>query len=344
MTSGATSSGRVKHREAFWTLVVGLPAAFSVLRLWVESGGELQITLLLVSNVGPANLAAALFATVTQLVTVVLIALFAIGGILWAALDAAPPESRLREFPPLVLRLALSAPGSIVVVAFVLALLTWKILYLPLLVPAAVAVVQRPPWRIHGRWQAATALTLAALAGYAWLVGPAVLDAWAAREHLVAVLLALPPLVALGVAGPVPERFARAFATIALVALLGVVATTADSAIRTPILPLTVTKTQVQAEASAEPEAPPEFIRGYVITANDAHLVILQEHGGVRYVPIGDVVSTVLCGTAREIPAFTTRVRTYHVEDSLLSASGRQVRPQVRIDPQCRIAAPAEVR
>lgn len=59
---------------------------------------------------------------------------------------------------------------------------------------------------------------------------------------------------------------------------------------------------------------------------------------GVRHIPIGDVRSTVLCRTPRELPAFSTQVRDHHIEDSLLSAAGRKVRPQVRIDLLCRIA------
>jgi len=72
---------------------------------------------------------------------------------------------------------------------------------------------------------------------------------------------------------------------------------------------------------------------------DDAYLTLLQEHGGVRYLPISEVRSTVLCGTTEELPAYATRIRDYHVEDSLLSAFGRHVRPHAQIDPFCRIAS-----
>lgn len=324
---------RTEHREAFWTLLVGMPAAFSVLRLWVESGGELQITLLLVSNVGTLNLGAALLATITQLVTVVLISLFTAGGILRAAVAAAPEGSRLRAHTPLVARISAAAPAWFVVVTFVFALLTWKIVYLPLLVPAAVAVFQRPPWRVHDRWQVGLGLYLVALAGYGWLIGPAVGDAWSSGEPALVALLVLPPLVAFGMAGPVPGSFARMFAVLSQLAIVGVAVLAAQQAVQTPVLPLVVVETQ-GAEGT-------EFVRGHPVAVDDLYLVILEEKGGVRYLPTGAVESMVLCGTPAELPAFTTRVRDYHVEDSLLSAAGRQVRPRVRVDPICRITDPS---
>lgn len=321
---------RSDHREAFWTLVVGAPAAFSVLRLWVESGGELQTTLLLVSNFGPLNLGAALFATVTQLATIVLVAVFAAGGVLRAAVAGAPPHSRLHRYPPLVARLAAAAPRWFVVATFTLALLTWEIMFLPLLVPAAVAAFQTPPWRWHDRRTVALAFCLPALALYFWLVGPDVRQAWIGGEQLIAVMLALPPLLAFGVAGPLPYWFARAFSVVALLSVVGLTALTGVYAVRTPILPLVVTEVNT--------EDGTVFIRGHVITTDDLYVVILQEHGGVQYVPLDNVKSTVLCGTPRELPTFATRVRDFHVEDSLLSASGRHVRPRVQIDPICRIS------
>jgi hypothetical protein len=321
---------RSQYREAFWTLAVGVPAALSVLRLWVESGGEFQTTLLLVSNVGPLNLWAALFATITQLATIVLVALFTTGGLLRTAIEAAPPGSQLPAHQPLAARLTADAPPWFVVSTFVLAMLTWKILYLPLLIPAAVAVSRRPPWRVHDRWPVGLAICLAALAGYGWLVGPALRDAWVGGERVIVLLLALPPLVAFGIAGPMPDWFARLFSVVAQLAILGLAGLALLTAMQTPILPLVVTE--------IGPEGRAEFARGHVISVDDVYVVLLREHGGIRYIPIGEVQSTVLCATPQEIPAFDTRVRDYHVEDSLLSAIGRHVRPRVQIDPLCRIA------
>ena len=322
MTADALREARSEHRQAFWTLVVGAPAALSVLRLWVESGGELQTTLLLVSNVGPLNLGAALFATITQLVTVVLIAIFAIGGVLRASGQRS-----------LVTRAATAVSPWFVVGAYALAVLTWDILYLPLLLPAAVATAQRAPWRLAKRWPVALVVCLLGIGAYYWLVGPALWSAWTGGERLVAVLLALPPLVAFGVAGPLPTWFARLFAVVAQLAILGLAVLALVAALRTPILPLVVVSYATPTGA--------EFVRGNIVSVDDAYLTLLQEHGGVRYLPTGEVGATVLCGTTEELPAYATRIRDYHVEDSLLRAFGRHVRPRVQVDPLCRISEPA---
>jgi len=315
---------------AFWTLVVGTPTAFSILRLWVEAGGELQTTLLLVSNVGPLNLVAALFATVTKPVTIALVALFAVGAMLRVTAEHAPEGDRLREHPPLAARIAGMAPGWLIVSVFFLAVLTWEIFYLPLLLPAAVATLQVPPWRMYDRRLVTPAACAAALALYYWLVGPAVLDAWQGDEKVIAVLLALPPLVAFGIAGPLPVPFARGFVVAAQAGILWLIIQVGLQAVSAPILPVVVTEVR-----TAEGSVP---LRGHVVNVNDIHTVILQEHGGVQYVANGAVESMVLCGTPQEIPTFATRVRDYHVEDSLLSALGRHLRPRMEIDPICRVS------
>ncbi|MFC6022173.1 hypothetical protein ACFP2T_39200 [Plantactinospora solaniradicis] len=344
MSDGAQPDGPngPDHRAAFWSLVVGMPAALSVLRLWVESGGDLQVTLLLVSNVGPLNLGAALFATITQLATVVLIAMSSAGGILRSAVEAAPPQSLLRQRPPLIARIFGAMPPWFILAVFMLAILTWRIIYLPLLLPAAVAVAQRPLWRLHDRPVAGLAICLVGLAAYGWLNSAAVAQAWTAGEYSVTLLLILPTLAALGICGPVPVWFARLFATAALLAILGATAVVFQSAVRTPILPLVAIETKPAGDSPAEPgEDEDHFVRGHIITVNDLHLVVLQELGGVRYLPLDTVQSTVLCGTPEELPTFTIWLRGYHVEDSLLTAIGRRVRPRVRIDPLCRISEPA---
>lgn len=330
MSDGAPPSGEGRNGQAFWTLIVGVPAAVSVLRLWVESGGELQTTLLLVSNVGPLNLGAALFATTSQLVTFVLIAAWAAAGILRAAVDHAPDRSPLRDHPPLITRLPSPPLWGVLVTCFV-AVLTWKILYLPLLVPAYVAMSQHPPWRWYHRWQVAVGVSVAALIGYGALVFTAVRDAIVAGEWQVAVLLALPPVVAFGIAGPMVGRLARFFASLMQFAVVSLAATATVAAVQTPVLPLVVTAVGTSSRQ--------ELLRGHVISVDDKHLVLLEEQGGVRYLPNDEVRSTVLCATPEELPAFTTRILDFHVEDSLLSALGREKRSRIQVDPLCRIAS-----
>ncbi len=329
--TGDTATTQVGHREAFWTLAVAVPAVLSVLRLWVESGGELQTTLLLVSHVGPLNLIAALFATTTEVITAVLIAVLAAASILLTAIADAADQSALRKRRPLVVRIAAEPPLWVVLSGLLLALLTWRIMYLPLLLPAWVAISQRSPWTWHHRWQVALAGYLTVLLGYLWLIGPAVRTAWSAGEHEVWLLLVMPPLVAFGVAGPMWDWCARGFAYVASAAIITLVGLVGWATVSAPILPL------VAIELSDDTQ--PRFMRGHVINVDDKHVVFLLDNGGVRYLNPDTVQSTVLCATPEELPTFTTEIRGYHVEDSLLSALGRQKRPRVDVDPLCRITA-----
>ena len=310
-------------------MVVAAPAGLSVMRLWIEAGGELQTTLLLVSHVGPLNLSAALFGTATQLVTVVMVALFTAGGVLHAAMQAAPPDSPLRSRPPLAVRLRELTPRWFMLGVFVLAALTWKIFHLPLLLPALAAMFQRTPFALHERRWVGVPLALLLLAGYAWLVGDAVRYAWGNGEKIIAVLLVVPPLVAFLVTGPTPQPFARAFAMISTLAIVVLAVLVVRVSVQTPVLPL------VAFEVKASDR--PEVVQGHIIEMNDNFLIVLEKGKGVRYIPSKEVgEKVVLCGTPEEV-TFQTQIRTFPVEDSLLSATGRQFRPRATIDPLCRV-------
>jgi hypothetical protein len=178
-----------------------------------------------------------------------------VAGILRASVANAADGSQLRKQPVLA---AITFPGWFVIATFLLAALTWKILYLPLLLPAAVATCQRPPWRWHDRWQVALAGYLIALAGYGWLVGPAVCAAYDGGEWPVVALLVVPPVIALGITGPLPGGFAGVFAVVAQLAIVGLTALVVEAAAGTSILPLVA----MQVDTTTDPE----FLRGHVIS------------------------------------------------------------------------------
>ncbi len=178
---------KARASQSFWTLVVGIPAIFSVLRLGVEAGGELQTTLLLVANVGPVNLIAGLFTTAARLVSTGLVAVFAIGAVLSVSAAHAPP-GWTGQRRPIFTRLTGITPTWFVVASFGVALATWQILYLPLLLPACAAAFQLSPVRLH-EWVIVRVLLIAALLGaYGWLVLPTLYDAWTQRENFALVV------------------------------------------------------------------------------------------------------------------------------------------------------------
>ncbi|MEV4417913.1 hypothetical protein [Catellatospora sp. NPDC049609] len=312
--------------QGFWTVAVGVPAIFSVMRLWIEAGGELQTTLLLVANVGPVNLLAALFTTATRLVTTGLVAVFALGAVLAVSTAGSPRR------PPLFARWFALAPAWFLGSVFVIALATWQIIYLPLLAVAAVAVFQRELSALgwpRPRW----AVTVAVLAaGYGWLVAPTVREGWATGELFAVALLVVPPVLAPGVTGPLPGRLVRPLAALAQPGIAIVLLAAAVPVVMTPVLPMTVTTVRTAAGV-------PEEVRGHVISTDDVSTVILQERGGVRYVDNDDIEARVLCPTEEELVRYRLRVRDFHVEDSLLGALGRRVRPFTPVSAVCRIPA-----
>ncbi|MGC4747827.1 hypothetical protein ACLQ28_19535 [Micromonospora sp. DT201] len=317
---------RARASQSFWTALVGVPAIFSVLRLGVEAGGELQTTLLLVANVGPVNLLAGFLTTAARLLSTGLVAVFALGAVLAVSVDRLPLGTRRR---PLFARWADITPAWVVLASFLLALLTWPLLYLPLLLPAFVAAFQLRPARLHEQVVPRLLMIVALLAGYGWLLLPTLRDTAKQGDLLVLALLAAPPLLALFVAGPLPGVVIRPLASVTEVAMLATLAWAAVPVISTPVLPLTVTT--VGAE-----NGPAEEVRGHVITTDDVNMVILQEQGGVRYVPVELVRAQVLCPSEEELPRRQLRIHDFHVEDSLLEGMGRRVRPVHRIDAACR--------
>ena len=324
---------KARASQSFWTMVVGVPAIFSVLRLGVEAGGELQTTLLLVSNVGPVNLVAALFTTAARLVSTGLVAIFALGAVLSVSADHAPGREIARR-RPLFARWSEITPAWLVVATFAVALATWKILYLPMLVPALAATFQVTPARLHARLVVRILLVVVPLAAYGWVILPTLRDAARQQEIFAMALIAAPPLLALFVAGPIPAMIARPLAVVGQTAVLGMLLWAAVPVLTTPILPLTVTTVDAGGGATQD-------IRGHIITVDDVDTVILQERGGVRYVPVDTVKSQVLCPSEGELPRHRLWVRDFHVEDSLLEGLGRRVRPVNRIDAACRATPPA---
>ncbi|MFG1843735.1 hypothetical protein [Micromonospora carbonacea] len=322
--SGAAER-RARASQSFWAVVVAVPAVFSVLRLGVEAGGELQTTLLLVANVGPVNLLAGFLTTAARLLATGLVAVFALGAVLGVSVDRLPGHRR-----PLFARWADLTPTWFVLTSFLLALTTWQILYLPLLLPAFAAAFQLRPERLHELAVARVLIVAALLGGWLFLLAPTLLDAWRQGETLVVALFVVPPVLALAIAGPLPGAVIRPLASITQAAVLATLVWAALPVISTPVLPLTVTTVQTAPDTT-------EDVRGHVVVVDDVSMVLLQEHGGVRYVPIDQVTAQVLCPSEGELPRHRLRVRDFHVEDSLLEALGRRVRPVHRIDAACRV-------
>ncbi|GGJ80021.1 hypothetical protein GCM10010123_07370 [Pilimelia anulata] len=336
LAAAAAARARV-DQQALWSVAVGFPALVSVLRLWVEAGGDLQTTLLLVANVGSINLVAALVVTAAWLAAAVLIAMFAVGQLTLPGLDDGPRRPWRMRFA----RVAAGTPTPLKVVVFAFAALTWQLLYLPVLLFAA-AVVFGPA---HWRWRQWAALGV----GYALVAAVPLVDAVAAGEPLPALLLVAPAvLIAAGAARPVPAPLAPLFsrlaqaATAVLVGLAAVPVITAGS-----VLPLSVLAVDPAPGTTPPPGGPavvPRIVRGHVVEVNDATTALLHEHGGVEFIPNGAILRRVLCPDASQTPRYRLWAYGIHLEDSVLQGLGRARRPSREVDPACRAgqAAPGD--
>jgi len=321
-------------QQALWSVAVGLPALISVLRLWVEAGGDLQTTLLLVANVSSINLIAALIVMAAWLVSASMVAVFAIGQL---TKDVLPEHPVPRPWRLRFARIAAGTPAPLKLVVFAFAALTWQLMFLPLLLVAAAMVFGLPPQRWY-RW-------LTYLVGYLLLTGPTMLAALDKGDVLpVLVILAPIVLLPLGAARPVPVSLALPYARLAQALTAALVLHAASTVIAAPVLPLSVlTVTSAHPDAK-EVDPRPLSVRGYVIEVNDATTAVLHEHGGVEFIPNARVTSRVLCPDSSQTPNYQLAVRGMHIEDSLLQAIGRHRRPNEGIDPACRsTGGPADV-
>ena len=313
-----------------WLLSVlpAFPLILLALRLWYLSRQDLPTMLLLVQYVSPFGLVSALVITLIWTVPAVVLPLRALGGLL--LVSARDPLDAGRS---LLAVTALRMPDWVVVLAALLAALTWQLRFLPALVMLLVVIIGLTAWQRHRDERLVlVVLTLAvpaaaALLAYAW-VGPGIVAAVREREWSTAVLLTVPPALALLLTGPVPARWARpathwpavAAALLAPFAI-GVVF------LRAPILPSAAVELD-------RPGGPPAVLNGHIVTVDDTTTTLLDRAGRVRFLPNGDVRSKTLCPERAQAPATVVRVRGWHVEQSALEWIAPARRPEPA-DPRC---------
>ncbi|GAA0809812.1 hypothetical protein [Spirilliplanes yamanashiensis] len=321
---------RRSRAQQNWLLSVlpAFPLILLALRLWYLSRQDLPTMLLLVQYVSPFGLISALVITLIWTVPAVVLPLRALGGLL--LVSARDPLDAGRS---LLAVTALRMPDWVVVLAALLAALTWQLRFLPALVMLLVAIIGLTAWQRHRDERLVlVVLTVAvpaaaALLVYAW-VGPGVVAALREREWSTAVLLAVPPALALLLTGPVPARSAR-LATHWPAVGAALLAPFAIGAVflRAPILPSAAVELD-------RPGGPPAVLNGHIVTVDDTTTTLLDRAGRVRFLPNGEVRSKTLCPERAQAPAAAVRVRGWHVEQSALEWIAPARRPEPA-DPRC---------
>jgi hypothetical protein len=312
-----------------WLFAVlpGFPLLLLVLRLWYLSRQDLPTMLLLVQYVSPLGMISAMFITLLWAVPAVVLVLRALGGLLLVS-ERDPGQAQRSLLAVTALRM----PDWVVVLAAVLGGITWQLRFLPVLVMLLVSIMGLTAWQRHPgdrlvlRVVALGVPVAAAVVVLLWMA-PGITEAVRGGEVATTVLLSLPPLLAIGLTGPVPVRFARlATHWPAVIAALIAPFVVGVVFLRAPILP-----TSALEIASGKTV---EVLRGQVITVDDFEVTILDREGQVHFVPNGTVQTRTICPETAQAPGSAVEVRGWPVEDSVLEwvAPTRRV---TEADPRC---------
>jgi len=335
-TKGSPIVPRRRRAQLNWLLTVlpAFPLVLLVLRLWWLSQQDLPTMLLLVQYISPLGMISALFITLIWTIPAVILVLRALGGILLVS----TPDDAGRS---LVAVTALRMPDWVVLLAAMLAGLTWQLRLLPvlgMLIVAILGLTAAQRFRDY-RW-----LTLWITMGVPILIGALVLifvwpgigAALRTGETSTALLLGVPPLLGPLLTGPVPAWSARLVTHwpavgAALVApiVIGVVF------LRAPVLP----NSAVEVGPAGGPVV---VMRGQLIAVDDTATTVLQDGGLVVFIPNDRVRSKTLCPEPVRPPESTLTVRGWPLSASVLSwiAPTRRV---TEIDPRC-LGRPLEAR
>ena len=319
---------RRRRAQMNWLLTVlpAFPLVLLVLRLWYLSRQDLPTMLLLVQYISPLGMISALFITLITAIPAIILVLRALGGILVVS----APDDAGRSLLALT---ALRMPDWVVLLATMLAALTWQLRLLPVLAMLLVSIlgvtaVQR--FRTE-RW-----LMLWITVGVPVLVGvlvlifvwPGIGTALRLRDVPTALLLGMPPLLGPLLTGPVPAWSARLVthwpavgAALLAPFVVGVVF------LRAPVLP----NSAVEAGSA---NGPARVIRGQLISVDDTATTVLQGSGQVTFIPNDQVRSKTLCPEPIRPPESMVAVRGWQVEASALSwvAPAHRV---TEVDPRC---------
>ncbi|MCU7724709.1 hypothetical protein ODJ79_13365 [Actinoplanes sp. KI2] len=328
VVKGGPIPPRRRRAQLNWLLTVlpAFPLLLLVLRLWYLSRQDLPTMLLLVQYISPLGMISALFITLIWTVPAVILVLRALGGILLVS----DPDDAGRS---LLAVTALRMPDWVVLLATMLAALTWQLLLLPtlaMLVVSILGVTAVLRFRTE-RW-----MMLWITVGVPVLVGllvlifvmPGIVSALQHGEISTALLLAVPPLLGPLLTGPVPRWSARLVThwpavAAALVAPLAV----GVIFLRAPVLP----NSAVEVAAAKGPDS---VVRGQLISVDDTSTTMLRNDGEVLFLDNNKVRSKTLCPVPVRPPDSAVSVRGWPVEESALSWIAPTHRDS-EVDPRC---------
>ncbi len=325
-----SEAGTGPDLEWLLTLVPTLPVLLLLLRLWYLSRQDLQTMLLLVQNVSPLGLVSMLLITLVWTLPLVVLVGRAL-GLLFAVSTTGD------EAPSGLVRAGLRVPNWVVALSVLLAALTWQLRFLPVLLMVTLSVLGLEVRRRGGTHPAVVRLVcvglplVVAVLVETWL-GPAILAAARERQPLTMVLLAVPPVLAVLLTGPVPARAARPVTSaVAVIAVLLAPFLVGATFLRAPVLPT------VAVEIGPGPTGatrPPQVVIGYVIAVNDRMTTLLDRQGSVRFVLNEQLRSETVCPDGGGLPSIPVDLHGWQVEQPVL-AWVAPPRRTTQPDPRC---------
>lgn len=330
--------GTRAQQQWLLTLLPAFPLVLLVLRLWYLSRQDLATMLLLVQYVSPLGLLTSLTIALVWVLPAVVLLISAFGTLLLVSAHTEDDACR-----SLLAVIAKRMPGWTVVIAALLAAITWEMRFLPTLLMLVLMIIGLNTRRFRADDRIVllcmgTLLPIAvAILAYVWL-GPGIMAALDAGERVNALLLGLPPAVAPALTGPIPAVVARLGTHWAAVAV-SIVAPFAVGVLfmRVPVLPDTAIETRagvVFAPERDEPAGEIDVWRGRLITVDDSMVTLMDADGRVRFIPSSEVLSRTLCPEAEQVPSSTVYVQGWYAEDTALE----WMAPKQRLtepDPRC---------
>jgi len=329
-------SGRVEaaNRQWLWAALPAIPLILLALRLWLLSRGELQTMLLLIQYVSPLGLITMLFVALIWILPVVVLTV----RVLSALLVVSDPSSGSR-----LVRLGDRLPRWVLVLAVILAALTWQLRFLPFLEMLVVMIVglgarRRYPRGSMRRQFFCLAVPLAAaVLCYIWL-SPGIAKEFFVEETVNSMLLLAPPGIAVLLTGPVPHWAARAVirGTAIGAAIVGPLLFIVMFS-RAPILPTVAMELNDFESCRIYDRSTPDdsncVLFGQIITVDDRMTALLRPDGTVVFVSNDIRESQVLCATGGSAPTSRVHIRGLHIESRALVLI---IPPAPRIDPDPR--------
>ncbi|WDZ82894.1 transporter substrate-binding domain-containing protein [Micromonospora cathayae] len=327
-----------------WSLLLGVPVAVSALYLWIQSGGDRQLTLMLAQSVNPITFLATVSLSVVWIFPAVPALVFTVGAVVLGG-AVGPVDRRRLCARYIAARWTARTPAWAIWASVVVAAVSTPIVFLPAwgLSLFAIHPTGRSTRRVH------RVLARLALAGTAVVIARAAVDG---GEPALAVVAGWPALMVFtGVDTPLRRTmlpaFVRTTAVLAAALGLGVL----YNVVTTPILPSTAFEvapaaaptgapatggpTATDPDAAASTSGTVRLLRGYVVATDDDTTTLLSDTGGVEIVPNDDIRSRVSCPSFTDLPEDSAKLRDLPLRESMLRALARDQRAATFQHPHC---------